>query len=99
MENGGHTTMTTTLNFNLISRQELMDLSWGQGLSDVQIAQKFSVTANQVHEKRRRMNLIHGQVTSEQLQRIVGMTERIKSLPLEAISEIETIVNRYSSLQ
>lgn len=82
-------------NFNLISRQELMDLSWTQGLSDVQIAQMYGVTANQVHEKRRRMNLIHGQVTSEQLQRIVGMTERIKSLPLEAISEIEQIVNRY----
>ena len=82
-------------NFNLISRQELMDLSWNQGLSDVQIAQLYGVTANQVHEKRRRMNLIHGQVTSEQLQRIVGMTERIKTLPLEAINEIEQIVNRY----
>jgi hypothetical protein len=82
-------------NFNLISRQELMDLSWSQGLSDVQIAQMYGVTANQVHEKRRRMNLIHGQMTSEQLQRIVGMTERIKTLPLEAISEIEAIVNRY----
>jgi hypothetical protein len=82
-------------NFNLISRQELMDLSWNQGLSDVQIAQMYGVTANQVHEKRRRMNLVHGQVTSEQLQRIVGMTERIKTLPLEAINEIEQIVNRY----
>ncbi len=82
-------------NFNLISRQDLMDLSWNQGLSDVQIAQLYGVTANQVHEKRRRMNLIHGQVTSEQLQRIVGMTERIKTLPLEAINEIEQIVNRY----
>lgn len=82
-------------NFNLISRQELMNLSWNQGLSDVQIAQLYGVTANQVHEKRRRMNLIHGQVTSEQLQRIVGMTERIKTLPLEAINEIEQIVNRY----
>ncbi|QSO48050.1 hypothetical protein [Alicyclobacillus mengziensis] len=82
-------------NFNLISRQDLMDLSWNQGLSDVQIAQLYGVTANQVHEKRRRMNLIHGQVTSAQLQRIVGMTERIKTLPLEAINEIEQIVNRY----
>ncbi|QSO50467.1 hypothetical protein JZ785_16200 [Alicyclobacillus curvatus] len=82
-------------NFNLISRQDLMDLSWNQGLSDVQIAQMYGVTANQVHEKRRRMNLVRGQVTSEQLQRIVGMTERIKTLPLEAINEIEQIVNRY----
>lgn len=85
----------TTQNFSLISRQELMHLAWDQGLSDVQIAQMYGVTANQVHEKRRRMNLIHGQVTSEQLQRIVGMTERIKTLPMEAINEIEEIVNRY----
>lgn len=72
-----------------------MDLCWNQGLSDVQIAQMYNVTVNQVHEKRRRMNLIHGQVTAEQLQRIVSMTERIKGLPLEAITEIEAIVNRY----
>ncbi len=85
----------TSSNFSLISRQELMDLCWNQGLSDVQIAQMYNVTANQVHEKRRLMNLIHGQVTAEQLQRIVSMTERIKGLPLEAITEIEAIVNRY----
>lgn len=83
-------------NFNLISRQELMDLAWTQGLSDAEIAQQYSVTANQVNEKRRRMNLIHGQVTSQQLQDIVHMTERIKMLPIDAITEIQSIVDRYS---
>lgn len=73
-----------------------MDLVWNQGLTDAQIAEQFGVTANQVYEKRKRMNLVHGRVSAQQLQEIVGLAERIKTLPLEAISEIQQIVNRYS---
>lgn len=82
--------------FSLISRDELLDLAWNQGLTDAQIAQMYGVTANQVHAKRKMMNLVHGQVTASDMQRIVSLTERIRSLPLEAIDEIQSVVDRFS---
>ncbi|CAM3848020.1 hypothetical protein [Alicyclobacillus pomorum] len=83
--------------FDLISREELKRLAWDEGHSDADIATMYGVTANKVHEKRRKMNLIHGQITSEQLSEIVRLAETIKSLPLEAIEEIQDVVRRYTN--
>ncbi len=82
--------------FDLISREELKRLAWDEGHSDAEIATMYGVTANKVHEKRRKMNLVHGQITSEQLSEIVRLAETIKSLPLEAIEEIKDVVRRYT---
>jgi hypothetical protein len=86
-----------TTSFDLISRDELKRLAWDEGLSDAEIAAMYGVTANKVNEKRRKMNLIHGQVTTEQLSEIVRLAESIKTLPLEAIAEIRAIVDRYKN--
>lgn len=94
-----HQNHTVQTPFNLISREELQRLVWEQGMTDAQIANMYGISSNQVHEKRRKMNLIHGQITSEQLTEIVHLAESIKSLPLEAINEIRQIVERYHSAQ
>lgn len=83
-------------NFDLISRNELLELCSNQGLTDAEIAQLYGVTANKVNEKRRKMNLVAGQLSSEQMKQIVLMAERIKTLPLDAIEEIQSIVERYA---
>jgi len=84
--------------FNLISREELKRLVWDDGMTDAQVATLYNVSTNQVHEKRRKMNLIHGQITTPQLTEIVRLAETIKTLPLEAIEEIRQVVERYTSL-
>lgn len=81
--------------FDLISRDELQRLCWEQGLSDAEIATRYGVTANRVNEKRRKMNLVQGQITTEQLSDIVRLAESIKTLPMEAIDEVRGIVDRY----
>jgi hypothetical protein len=43
------------------------------------------------------MNLVHGQVTTEQLSEIVRLAESIKTLPPEAIDEVRAVVNRYKN--
>ncbi|MCL6444342.1 MAG: hypothetical protein K6T83_12965, partial [Alicyclobacillus sp.] len=55
----------------------------------------YHVSTNQVNRKRRQMNLLQGQMTSQQLAEVVRLAERIKTLPLEAIQEIQAIVARY----
>jgi hypothetical protein len=83
--------------FDLISRDELKRLAWDEGLSDADIAAMYGVTANKVNEKRRKMNLVHGQITAEQLSEIVRLAESIKTLPPEAIDEIRAVVDRYKN--
>lgn len=81
--------------FDLISREELKRLCWDEGRTDAEIAQMFRISSNQVHRKRVQMNLVHGGMTSEQLADVVRLSETIKSLPPQAISEIQEVVNRY----
>jgi hypothetical protein len=86
----------STQSFNLISRDELQRLAWDEHLSDAQIARMYNVSTNQVNHKRHQMNLVQGQITTEQLSDIVRLAERVKSLPMEAINEIRSIVDQYS---
>lgn len=81
--------------FNLLTREELRHLNWDLNMSDADIATMYGVSSVQVHERRKKMNLVHGQITSEQMSDIVRMAEFIKELPLEAIEEIRSIVDRY----
>lgn len=83
--------------FDLVSRSELKRLSQDEGLSDAEIARMYNVSTNQVNRRRQQMNLIHGGRTADRLAYIVRLSERIKSLPDEAITEIENIVNQYTS--
>lgn len=82
--------------FELISRDTLQKLLWDQGMTDADVAHLYGISANQVHRKRVQMNLVHGQVTSEQLSEMVRMAEIIKTLPPEAIAEIRPIIERYT---
>jgi IS30 family transposase len=82
--------------FDLISREELKRLSWDEGLSDAEIAKLYGVSTNTVNRKRHQMNLVQGELTTEQLQEIVRMAEKIKTLPLEAIEQIRQIVHQYT---
>jgi hypothetical protein len=85
-----------TQSFNLISRDELKRLAWDEHLSDAEIARMYNVSTNQVNHKRRQMNLIQGEISTEQLSDIVRLAERVKSLPLAAINEIRAIVDQYA---
>lgn len=80
--------------FHLISRNELKRYV-DAGMTDAEIARMYNVSTNQVNQKRRLMNLVPGQVTSEQFAEVVRLAEAVKSLPLEAIDEVRNIVNRY----
>lgn len=88
---------TPQLPFSLISRDDLQRLSWEEKLSDAEIASLYHVTANEVNRKRRQMNLMQGQITSEQLSEVVRLAENIKRLPMEAIEEIRAVVDKYMS--
>src|SRR5579875_2572679 len=94
---GSQQQMYTPHAFNLISREELKRLAWDEGKSDAEIASLYHVTTNQVNHKRRQMNLIQGEVSAEQLSEIVRLAETVKTLPMEAIQEIKTIVDRYTN--
>ncbi|MFD1674899.1 hypothetical protein [Alicyclobacillus fodiniaquatilis] len=87
--------MNTQTSFNLISREELRHLAYDLGKSDAEIAQMYNVSTNTVNNRRRQMNLIQGQMTSEQLADTVRMAEAIKHLPMEAIEQIKQIVDTY----
>lgn len=87
---------TPPQSFNLISRDELKRLAWDEGLTDAEIARMYDVSTNQVNHKRRQMNLIQGEISTEQLSEIVRLAERVKTLPLEAIEEVRQIVRRYT---
>ncbi|MCL6597913.1 MAG: hypothetical protein K6T81_04165 [Alicyclobacillus macrosporangiidus] len=81
--------------FPLISREELRRLCWEEGRTDVEIAQMFGVTANEVNRKRRQMNLVQGALTSSQWSEVVRTAEMVKSLPWEAVQEVRRIVDQY----
>lgn len=87
--------MDTHKPFNLISREELRHLAYDLGKSDAEIAQMYDVSTNVVNNRRRQMNLIEGQMTSEQLADTVRLAEEIKRLPMEAIEQIKQIVETY----
>jgi Zn-dependent peptidase ImmA (M78 family) len=87
---------SSTKSFPLLSREEIKQFV-DQGMTDSDIAHHFGISSNQVHMRRKQMNLIVGQMTSSQLAEAVRLAETIKSLPLEAIQEIRGIVDHYQS--
>ncbi|GMA60512.1 hypothetical protein NZD89_12905 [Alicyclobacillus fastidiosus] len=81
--------------FQLLSREQLRHLVADLGKSDAEIAQMFGVSSNTVHNRRRQMNLLAGQMTSEELAEAVQLAEQVKRLPREAIAEVRSIVQQY----
>ncbi len=83
--------------FDLLKREELRRMVEDDGMTDAQIARMFGVSTNQVHRRREKMNLVQGHRSAETLAHIVQLAETIKTLPDEAIAEIEGIVSRYTN--
>lgn len=83
--------------FDLVRREDLRRLVEDQGMTDAQIGRMFGVSTNQVHRRREQMNLVQGHRSAQTLAHIVRLSEAIKTLPDEAITEIEGIVGRYSN--
>ena len=89
---------TNKQSFHLISREQLRKLAVDEGKSDAQIAGMYGVTANEVNRKRRQMNLVAGQLSSQDLAEAVRLGETVKKLPPEAINEIRNVVARYTEI-
>lgn len=81
--------------FHLLSREQLRHLVFDLGKTDAEIAQMFGISTNTVHHRRRQMNLLEGQMTSEELAEVVRLAEQVKHLPKEAVAEVRAIVERY----
>jgi transposase-like protein len=84
--------------FHLISREQLRKMAVDEGKTDAEIAAEFGVTANEVNRKRRQMNLVAGQMSSYDLAEAVRLAEAVKRLPVEAISEIKAVVEKYTTI-
>lgn len=83
--------------FDLLKREELRTMVEDSGMTDAEIARMFGVSTNQVHRRREQMNLLQGHRSAQTLAHIVQLAEAIKTLPDEAIVEIEGIVSRYTN--
>jgi len=81
--------------FPLLSREALEKLCREQQLTDAKIAELFGVTANEVYARRKQMNLLDGQISSEQYAQAVRIGEQVKHLPFEAVQKVQEIVEQH----
>ncbi|MCY0888836.1 MAG: hypothetical protein OWQ59_10310 [Alicyclobacillaceae bacterium] len=81
--------------FPLLSREGLEKLCREQQLTDAKIAELFGVTANEVYARRKQMNLLDGQMSSEEYAQAVRIGEQVKHLPFEAVQKVQEIVEQH----
>ncbi|MCL6637815.1 MAG: helix-turn-helix domain-containing protein, partial [Alicyclobacillus sp.] len=83
--------------FDWLPREELRRLCWEEGLTDAEIARMFGVSTNTVYHKRKRMNLLQGALTADQLADMVRVAEQVKTLPWDTFLQVKEIVERSHS--